>query len=137
MILLRVIRKILEVSIVFVKSPYHHLNDSNDEENETARVATLDAEDDPGEDLPPVVGAGDPLEAPCVRETALLGPGLPQVAQVQVAHEVEELKEHEEEGRCVDELLRSRPGRGAVLRVQEEIHVEKAEEHPVVEAVLQ
>ena len=105
MILLRVIRKILEVSIVFVKSPYHHLNDSNDEEHQTAGVATLDAEDDPGEDLPPVVGTGDPLEAPGVREASLLCPGLPQVAEVQVAHEVEELKEHKEEGRCVDELL--------------------------------
>ena len=90
---------------MFVKSPDHHLNDSNDEEDKAAGVATLDAEDDPGEDLPPVVGAGDPLEAPGVREATLLGPWLPQVSQVQVAHEVEELKEYKEEGGGVDELL--------------------------------
>lgn len=121
---------------MLVEPPYHHLNDSDDKENETAGVSTLHAEDDPCEDLPPIVGACEPLEAPCVGDALLLGAGGSQVAQVQVAHEVEELEEHEEEGRRVDELFRARPGGRAVLGVQEEVHVEKSEEHPVVEAVL-
>ena len=90
---------------MLVKSPDHHLNNSNDEENKTAGMATLDAEDDPGEDFPPVVSTGDPLEAPGVRESTLLGSGFPQIAKVHVAHEIEELKEHKQESSRVDELL--------------------------------
>jgi len=135
--LLGIVREIFKVSIVFVESPNHHLNDTNNQEYETARMAALHGEDNPGENFPPVVGAGHPLEAPLIRNTALLGARLPQVAQVQVAHEVEELQKHEEKGRRVNELLRPRPLRGTVLWVQEEIHVEEAKEDPVVEAVLE
>ena len=105
MVLLRVIRKDLKVSIVFVKSPNHHLDNSDDKENETAWMATLDAEDDPGKDFPPVVGTGEPLEAPSVGHSILLSARLPQVAKMYVTHEVEEFKEHEQEGSCVDEFL--------------------------------
>lgn len=90
---------------MLIKSPNHHLNDSDDQENEAARVTTLYAKDYPGEDFPPIVCAGEPLETPGVRDATFLGARLPQVAKVQVAHEVEELKEHEEESSSVNEFL--------------------------------
>lgn len=74
---------------MFVEAPYHHLNDADDKEDKTAGVSALHAEDDPGEDLPPVVGACEPLETPGVRDALVLGAGWSQVSQVQMAHEVD------------------------------------------------
>lgn len=103
----------------------------------TSRVAALDCEERPAEDFPPVVGAGDPLKAPALGDAPLLSAWLAQVAQSDVCHQVEVLEEHEQDDHTVHELLAAGPGWGPVLGVQEEVHVDEAEDEPVVEAVLE
>lgn len=52
-------------------------------------------------------------------------------------HQVEELKQNEQAHNSEHELLALGPAGRTVLGVQEEIHAEEAEEHPVVEAVFE
>ena len=80
---------------MFVNAPNHHLNSADDEEDPAAGVAALDAEEEPSEELPPVVRAGDPLETPSVRDASLGGTRLAKVSKCQVSLQVQVLKEHE------------------------------------------
>lgn len=96
----------------------------------------MNAEENPAEELPPIVGAADPLEAPALRDASLLSPRLSQIAQGVVSHQVEVFKENEESNQRVHELLAASPLGRAVVWVQEEVHVHPAEDDPVVEAVL-
>ena len=60
-------------------------------------MSTLDAEENPAEELPPVVGAWDPLEAPALRDASRGCPWLSEVPQRDVRHQIEELEEDEDE----------------------------------------
>jgi hypothetical protein len=122
---------------VLVEGPDHHLNDTDDQENEGAGVTTLNAEEDPAKEFPPIVGTADPLEAPSLGDTASVRTGLAQVPQCDVAHEVEVLEKYKERCEGQHETLIAGPLGRAVLGVQEKVHVEEAKKYPVVETVLQ
>lgn len=53
-----------------------------------------------------------------------------------MAHQVQELEQHEEAGYRVEHGFRG-PGRGGVVGVQEEVHVDESKDEPVVGAVLE
>jgi hypothetical protein len=54
-----------------------------------------------------------------------------------VSHQVEELKEDKEGNKSKHEFLASGPGGRAVLRMQEEVHIDETKDEPVVEGVLE
>ena len=122
---------------MLVEGPDHHLDNTNDQENKRTRVTTLNAEEDPAEEFPPIVGTADPLEAPSLGDAASVRARLAQVPQCDMTHEVEVLEQYKEGCESQHETLVAGPLGRAVLRVQEEVHVEEAKENPIVEAVLQ
>lgn len=73
---LRIVSEVLQVSIVLVNTPDQHLDCAYKEENEGAGVATLDAEEEPGEELPPIVCTTNPLESPALGDATGCGPWL-------------------------------------------------------------
>ena len=134
---LRVVSKVLQVSIVLVYTPDQHLDCAYKEENEGARVATLDAEEEPGEELPPIVRTANPLEAPALGDATGCRPWLSQVSEREMSLQIQILQKHEEDDDGCHELLASCPTGRAVIRMQEEVHVNEPENDPVVEAVLE
>lgn len=100
-------------------------------------MSALNAEEHPAQDLPPIVGTADPLEAPAFRNTSGVGPRLPQVSQSDMSHQVTVLKENEKGCDGEHELLAASPAGWTVVGMQEEIHVDEAKDEPVVEAILE
>lgn len=90
-----VVSKVLQVSIVLVNTPDQHLDCAYKEENEGAGVATLNAEEEPGEELPPIVRTANPLEAPALRNATGCGPWFSQVSESEMSLQVQILQKHE------------------------------------------
>ena len=122
---------------MLVNTPDQHLDCAYKEENEGAGVATLDAEEEPGEELPPIVRTADPLETPALGNATGCGPWLSQVSEREVSLQIQILQKHEEDNDGSHELLASCPAGRAVIRMQEEVHVNEPENDPVVEAVFE
>ena len=122
---------------MLVNSPDHHLDCAYKEENEGAGVATLDAEEEPGEELPPIVRTANPLEPPALGNATGCGSWLSQVSKSEVSLKIQILQKHEKDDDGSHEFLASCPAGRAVIRMQEEVHVNEPENDPVVEAVLE
>ena len=54
-----------------------------------------------------------------------------------MGHQVQKFKQNEESQNCVHELLAFSPFRRLVVRMKEEVHVDEAENEPVVRTVLE
>ena len=80
-------------------------------------MATLDAEEDPGEELPPIVRTANPLEAPAMRDAAGCGSWLSQVSEREMSLQIQILQKHEEDDNGCHELLAFRPPGRTVLRM--------------------
>ena len=100
-------------------------------------MSALKAEEDPAEELPPIVGARDPLESPALRDSTRGCAWGSQVFESEMSLQVEVFKQDEKRDHCEHELLASSPSRSTILWMQEEVHVNEPENEPVMEAVLE
>lgn len=130
------VTELLLVILVLLDSPSQHLARADEREEVSAGALSHDRECDPAKSLPEVVSARDLVEAPTVRNTALICAGLAQILKRDVAHEIHELEKAEEAKQHVADGV-ARPGRRRIQRMQQEITGTPAHENPVMSAVFE
>ena len=83
---------------MLLKGPFTHLVKAGGQEYISSKYVGLQAEGDPGERFPKIVGAADLVKAPAVGNFAFSGARTAQILEDTMRVKVAELEKHEQGG---------------------------------------